>query len=133
MKDFPSKIPIQRAFKIVFYLFWRLILHFKKYFQRTIYLKRCIQLSSAIMQRIGKILRAVLKKVSMVQSGSLANCKGMRPWGKQNSSTSKKHTAGPRLTQMCRGSFMCQNLNCSNVLDFGPSRWTSIRNMVVGR
>ena len=61
-------------------------------------------------------------KVPMVESGSLANCKGSRPWGGQITSKTKDHTFGPRLIQPCRGTYVCQNMSCKNLMDFGFNR-----------
>ena len=50
---------------------------------------------------------------------NLNNCEGGRPWGKQISSRSKLFKDGPRLLVTCRGSYMCRNTNCENIMDFG--------------
>ena len=52
----------------------------------------------------------------------LNNCKGCRPWGKIVMSKCKEFTAGPRLLLTCRGSYVCQNSMCENILDFGVNR-----------
>ena len=61
------------------------------------------------------------------QLQTLSNCKGNRPWGRAQSNKSSTFTRGPRLLFSCRGSYICQNLSCPNVEDFGFNRTDFIR------
>ena len=70
----------------------------------------------------GNIDGIVVYIVPLKRDGNLANCKGLRPWGHAQSSTSKSFRDGPRLLHNCRGSYRCTNLRCKNLCDFGVNR-----------
>ena len=61
-------------------------------------------------------------EVPIPQESTLKPFKGARPWGRAQSSKISTFDKGPRLLFNCRGSFVCPNLKCSNLAEFGVNR-----------
>ena len=50
------------------------------------------------------------------------NCKGGRRWGPSITSARAAFKEGPRHVYNCRGCYVCPNLSCKNLYDFGVNR-----------
>eukprot|EP00794_Sanderia_malayensis_P013304 gene13304-14677_t len=61
-------------------------------------------------------------QVPIPQESTLKPFKGAQPWGRAQSSKISTFDKGPRLLFNCRGSFVCPNLKCSNLAEFGVNR-----------
>ena len=60
--------------------------------------------------------------VPFQEVSNLKPFKGARPWGKAQSSRISGFDKGPRLLFNCRGSYICPNLKCPNLTEFGINR-----------
>ena len=50
------------------------------------------------------------------------NCKGGRRWGPSITSSRSALKEGPRQVYNCRGCYLCPNLSCKNLFDFGVNK-----------